>query len=332
MLDPKPTVTVCLCSYNGARFIARAIESVLGQTFTDLELLVVDDASSDETCATVNDYTDPRVRLVRNDKNLGNARNRSRAVRLARGKLIKFVDQDDWIAPTCVAEHKRVFDAHPSVGLSFSPRTLAFEDETSDLAREWRASYGDLHLPFGGLDQVNSGGALLDRYLTSGFPENWIGEPTCVMLRREILTRSFLFNRFLLQLLDVDLWIRVIAVSDVGFLEGKLATRWVGSSNQTSANISEHRRWLDTLWLLEGLREVPDLWRRYPELATRERTEQKSAIVSLVTGRYRRKLGDASEDAARYAAHRLKRSIGLSATVFDRIDQRDTNLVFRGSP
>jgi glycosyltransferase involved in cell wall biosynthesis len=314
-------ITVCLCTFNGAVLVGRAIESILEQTYTDFELLVVDDASSDETCAIAESYRDSRVRLVRNERSLGNARNRSRAIQLAHGGLVKFVDQDDWIAPTCLAEHKRLFDDCAGLGLTFSRRALAFQAEASDGARAWSGAYHDLHLQFGCLSEVNSGVALLDRWLNGGFPANWVGEPTSVMLRRAVLSRSLLFNRFLRQLLDVDLWIRVMAISDVGFLDAELATRWIGSANETQVNLSSQRRWLDGLWLLEGLREFPWLWTSYPALAIRRRAEQKSLAVSLLTGRYRnRDLGEAVEDAGRYVWHSLRRRTGRQVSLFDRID------------
>jgi glycosyltransferase involved in cell wall biosynthesis len=314
-------ITVCLCTFNGAEFVGRAIESTLEQTYSDFELLVVDDASSDATCAIAESYRDSRVRLVRNEQNLGNPRNRSRAIQLARGELIKFVDQDDWIEPTCLVEHKRLFDRCARVGLTFSRRALAFEVEASDRSPGWNTAHREYYLQFGELSELNSGAALLDRWLNSGFPANWIGEPTSVMLRRAVLSRSLLFNRFLRQLLDVDLWIRVMALSDVGFLDAELATRWIGSTSDTGVNLSSQRHWLDGLWLLEGLREFPWLSTRYPALATRRRAEQKSLAMALTTGRYRnRDLGEAAGDTGRYLWHSVRRLAGCQVSLFDRID------------
>jgi glycosyltransferase involved in cell wall biosynthesis len=289
---------------------------VLSQTYDDFELLVVDDASSDHTCAVVERYPDPRVRLERNPRNLGNARNRSRAIQLARSELIKFVDQDDWLEPSCVEEHVRCMESNPTVGLTFSRRALALEDKPSAEAQEWAAWHERLVPPE--LNEFNRGSDLLDRLVEDGFHENWIGEPTSVMLRRSYLRHSGLFNRQLRLVLDRDLWTRVMAFCDVGYLDRELATRWVSSDSDTISVRATRRHWLDRLWLLQGFRELPALWERRPdELATTLHNELKSALVSTVTGRYRTtRLMDALRDLGHYGVHR----VNPRASLFDWLD------------
>jgi glycosyltransferase involved in cell wall biosynthesis len=316
-----PHVSVCVCTYNGDLVLRRAMDSILGQTHADLEVLVVDDASSDGTAEVVRSYGDSRIRLVQNAHNLGNARNRSLAIQLSRGSLVKFVDQDDWISPTCVAEHARLFDAHPRVGLTFSRRSLSLDEPRGGDARAWQKKYSDLHRRFVALDEINAGPKLLKEYVAAGLRDNWIGEPTCVMLRRTSLTRSLLFNRFLRQMIDMDLWIRVMAFCDIGFLDAELATRSIGSVQETGVNRALGRDWLDRLWLLEGLRELPEIWERYPELAQMRRVEQKSLLVALVTGKYRRRrVRSAVAESWAYVAHVNRSALGRRQSVFDRID------------
>ncbi|MCS6923479.1 MAG: glycosyltransferase [Fimbriimonadales bacterium] len=95
-----PTVSVVMAAYNAAPYIAQAIESVQAQTLDDWELIVVDDASTDETVELVRRYEgDPRVRLLRNTQNLGPAGGRNRALEAAQGKWIAVLDADDWFEP-----------------------------------------------------------------------------------------------------------------------------------------------------------------------------------------------------------------------------------------
>jgi hypothetical protein len=214
----------------------------------------------------------------------------------------------------------RVLDAHPGVGLTFSRRRVALEDETSEGARAWKQMYSEVHRPFGELDEVNSGRAMLSRYVAAGLPGNWIGEQTCVMLRRGCLLRSGLFNRRLRQLGDMDLWIRLMALFEVGFLDDELATRWVGSANETGANLATRREWLDRLWMLEGLKELPELWYAQPRLADMRRAERKSVIVALLTGRHRTtRVGEALADVEVYLRHAASAAIGRRESLFDRI-------------
>ena len=315
-----PHVSVCVCTFNGAAVVGRAIESVLSQTYGDFELFVVDDASSDSTIDVVGRYREPRLRILENPRNLGNARNRSLAVRASHGQLVKFVDHDDWIAPSCLAEHVRLMDANPGLGFSFSRRAISLErpDPPNEDLRS--TGVGDLQSAIGDLAEVMPGPALFERFLDAGFRDNWIGEPTSVMLRRSCLERSLLFNRRLRSMVDMDLWIRLMAFFDVGFLDAELATRSVGSASDTRAIRARRNDWLDRLWLLEGLSEFGELWDRHPKLAKLRRTDQKSLIVSMATGRYRAvSPSDAILDARAYVSHLARRMAGRPRSQFDRL-------------
>jgi len=99
----EPAVSVLITSYNRQACLAAAIESVLAQRFTDFELLVVDDASTDGSVEVARRHErDPRVRVVVNEKNLGQFPNRNHAASLARAPLIKFHDSDDLMYPHCL--------------------------------------------------------------------------------------------------------------------------------------------------------------------------------------------------------------------------------------
>ncbi len=94
----SPLVTVAMPAYNAELWIARAIESVLGQTLSDWELIVVNDGSTDGTAAVVRTFRDSRVRMVCQD-NGGAALARNTAMRHARGRYVALLDADDWYEP-----------------------------------------------------------------------------------------------------------------------------------------------------------------------------------------------------------------------------------------
>ncbi len=95
-----PTVSVITTAYNAAPYIAQAIESVQAQTHKDWELIIVDDASTDETVSVVRGYlNDSRVRLLQNSENRGPAGGRNRALEAAQGEWIAILDADDWYEP-----------------------------------------------------------------------------------------------------------------------------------------------------------------------------------------------------------------------------------------
>ncbi len=110
-----PIVSVLMTAFNRQRYIAAAIESVLGQTFADFELVIVDDASGDSTAAVAREYEarDSRVRVVVNERNLGDYPNRNHAATLARGEFLKYHDSDDVMYPHCLQTMVQALAAEP---------------------------------------------------------------------------------------------------------------------------------------------------------------------------------------------------------------------------
>ena len=111
-----PAVSVIICTYNHGRFIPSAVDSVLAQTFTDRELIVVDDGSTDDTGRILSPYRDRLRYVAKANAGAFAARNTGRA--LARGRLIAFLDADDVWEPHALARLKQALDSGPRVGLA----------------------------------------------------------------------------------------------------------------------------------------------------------------------------------------------------------------------
>src|SRR3989338_5797169 len=111
----SPRVTVLMTVYNGASYVAEAVESVLRQTFTDFELLVIDDASTDDSMARLRRYTDSRLRLLGNDRNQGQAWSLNRGLVAARAPYVARLDQDDICLPERLERQVAVLDKEPAV-------------------------------------------------------------------------------------------------------------------------------------------------------------------------------------------------------------------------
>src|SRR5574337_1125077 len=112
-MDTSPRVTVLIPVYNREKYVAAAIESILAQSFTDFELLLIDDGSTDGSAKILRSYTtDPRVRLMCNEHNLGIPRTRNRGIDLARGEYIAMLDSDAWAYPTRLEKQVAFLDHH----------------------------------------------------------------------------------------------------------------------------------------------------------------------------------------------------------------------------
>jgi len=95
----NPKVSVIIPAYNTEAYIAKAIESALEQTLTDIEVIMVDDGSSDKTVEVAKSFTDQRLKVIVNQQNLGVSAARNRAIRAAQGEWVAVLDSDDWYAP-----------------------------------------------------------------------------------------------------------------------------------------------------------------------------------------------------------------------------------------
>src|SRR5215207_1289449 len=106
----EPAVSVVLPTYNRAPLLGRSIQSVLGQSYGDFELLVIDDGSTDGTDGVVAAFGDPRVRYVQLERNRGAGAARSVGIRMSRGRFLAFQDSDDEWLPSKLMKQMSAFE------------------------------------------------------------------------------------------------------------------------------------------------------------------------------------------------------------------------------
>lgn len=120
-MTSPPRVSIGLPVYNGEAYLAEALDSLCAQTVEDLEIIISDNASTDQTEAICRRYAaaDPRIRYVRNRHNRGAAANYNRVAHLARGTYFKWAAHDDTCAPDCIARCLAVLEADPTAVISY---------------------------------------------------------------------------------------------------------------------------------------------------------------------------------------------------------------------
>ena len=126
---PVPRVSVCVPVYDKGRYLARTLESVLAQTFTDFELVVLDNASTDGSAAVAAAFSDPRIVLVHNESTVPAPQNFRRVVELSSAPLVKVVNADDLIHPTALERQVAVMDADPSLAVVSCRHDLVDDDD-----------------------------------------------------------------------------------------------------------------------------------------------------------------------------------------------------------
>lgn len=230
-----PKVSVCVPVYNGARYLRECLESILSQSYQDLEVLIVDDGSTDDSLAISSEYSkrDPRVRLLRNSKNLGLVGNWNHSVRLAQGEWIKFLFQDDLLAAGCITQMLAV--DRGATDLIVARRSLAFAEDTPDNIKAIYNEYltqNDLARHFPRCAEVS---AEQFRALMIDLPDrNCIGEPSAVIVRKRAFERYGYFNPELVSLCDWEYFARVAANTGLCYIDESLATFRVHKYSQSS--------------------------------------------------------------------------------------------------
>ena len=170
-----PRVSVCIPTYRGRATIGPAIESVLAQSLTDFELIVIDDSSPDDTRAIVEGFADPRPIYVRNEHNLGPQGNWNRCLELARGKYFKLLPHDDRLHPHCLERQVAVLDTDRDerIALVFSARDVLGPEGRVITRRGYP----------GGREGPIAGGMVIRACVRRG--TNLLGEPGAVLFRRQ---------------------------------------------------------------------------------------------------------------------------------------------------
>lgn len=112
----KPAITVIMQSYNNERFIENAMKSILSQSFSNFELIIIDDGSTDNTFSQISKLTDTRIRCIRNFKSIGKYATYNMGLRLAEGKYVCFMDSDELSLPNRLKIQFDYMDSHPKIG------------------------------------------------------------------------------------------------------------------------------------------------------------------------------------------------------------------------
>lgn len=226
-------VSVCVPTYNGAKYLRESLECVVNQTYQNLEILIVDDQSTDDTVAISKEFQDKdsRIRLIQNDKNLGLVGNWNKCIEEASGEWIKLHFQDDLMVPETLEE--MIFFAHKiEVRCVLTDREFFFEDNIKD--------------PFGELPRLSH--FFKDRTVIAdtqfcellndlGIRDNFIGEPIIGLVQRDLFKIYGNYDVTLRQIVDFEFWLRIGLNEKVGFIPDRLHKFRIHTQSQGAKNV-----------------------------------------------------------------------------------------------
>jgi glycosyltransferase involved in cell wall biosynthesis len=207
----SPYVTVTIPMYNNARFIGETINSVLSQTFTDFELLIYDDHSTDGSYDIAASLSDPRIKLFRNPENLGPEGNWNRAISKVRGKYVKLVCGDDLLFPECLEKQVAVFDDPLNTGVSLvSCQRTIIDPAGKTLIKKVNFVDGGRKEPVDVIRKMVRMGT------------NIIGEPVCGLYPADLIAKISGYSAVVPYTIDLDFWMQMLRHGDLFVLDESL--------------------------------------------------------------------------------------------------------------
>ncbi|CAN5259111.1 hypothetical protein BH18GEM1_BH18GEM1_07790 [soil metagenome] len=212
----RPQVSVCIPARDRGRWLGEALESVFRQTMEDFEVVVYDDASTDDTPAVVDRWSDPRLRYFRHARPVGVASNRNACLAVARGRYIAWLDSDDRYHPQMLAVQSAALDHHPQAGLAHG----GFEVIDADGRRlpDWPPPFTD--------DVVEPGREAFRELVV----ENYVTAPT-VLVRRDVYDVVGPYSSSLPTGEDWEMWLRIALHADLVYTAEAMAQyRWHAGS------------------------------------------------------------------------------------------------------
>ncbi len=210
-----PFFSVIIPVYNRAAMLERAIRSVFSQDFSDYELIVVDDGSTDRTCEVLNRYRD-RITIIR-QQNRGVSAARNAGLRHARAPWILFLDSDDEYLSGKFSAHREFINKNPSILLHQTEELWMRRGRRVNPMKKHRKLEGDIFIPSLKLCLIS---------------------PSCACVHRDIFIRYGTFDELLPACEDYDLWLRISLRERVGLIPEAFTVKYGGHPDQLS-----HRYW-----------------------------------------------------------------------------------------
>lgn len=224
----SPKITVLMPVYNCELYVREAIESILNQTFTDFELLIIDDASTDATASIVKSYTDSRIQLIQKPVNTGYTNSLNQGLKIAKGEYIARMDGDDSCMPERFSKQVNYLDAHPETVLC----ATAFKVIGREIYFESPENHDAIKLAF-----LN-------------------GNPIChssVMMRKETLdNHSIIYDKTKEPAEDYAMWIQLLFLGKLYILP-EILVEYRVYANQVSAKRAEEQMKIDIAMRFELL-------------------------------------------------------------------------------
>jgi hypothetical protein len=251
---PTPTVSVVMPAYNAARTIRESLESIRSQTLSELEVIVVDDGSTDATISIVEEFRGPLDITVLRQQNKGPSAARNAGIRTARGRYCSFLDADDLMLPQLLAKQCAVLDADPGIGIVITNISTFSEQKKDTGTRHWKFPAPE---------------AALDRLLEENFVTT-----SAVMARTDRLLEAGLFPEDRRVAEDYELWMQLVSRSRMGIIDEPLV-----KYRYTTGSLSSNKLYSAGC----GLEVVEKFWNAHPDYRAQHGAAYRRSMARHLT-------------------------------------------------
>jgi glycosyltransferase involved in cell wall biosynthesis len=231
-------ISICIPVYNGEKHLNECLNSIINQTYRNLEILIVDDCSSDTTIDICKIFqgNDKRIKIICNEKNIGLVNNWNKCIELSNGEWIKFVFQDDYLLPDCIEKLFSVTE--DSTELVVCKRSFLLEKNADEKTINYYENEVVTLKKLGVPDIITR---VLPEQISvmavNNICLNFIGEPTSILFRKSVTEKIGLFNVQLTQICDLEFCLRIGTNYGLTYHPEALTMFRIHSSSTTSINI-----------------------------------------------------------------------------------------------
>lgn len=229
-MSDVPSISVNMPVYNGVKYLKQAIDSILNQTYTDFELIIIDDGSTDTSVDLIKSYRDPRIKLFQNNLNRGLAFSRNRAIEQSKGKYIAILDSDDIAYPERIKKQLDFLEKNPDYVMIGSWIDIIDEN-----------------------DQVSEDGVKLlvenDLLRTQLFFSNHFAQSS-LLIRRSVF-EEFSYNESYIQAEDYFLWVQIASKYKVANLQESLVQYRVHQESITMSKFEDQENCVKQIFVYQ---------------------------------------------------------------------------------
>lgn len=245
----EPLVSICIPTYNGEKYLQEALDSVTRQTYDDIEVIISDDNSEDDTLKIISNFKGtarfPVYVYDHSPSNIGG--NWNNCLQHANGEYIKFLFQDDVLFPECIEKMLEFQISQKGVDLVACQRQILMEEPILQWQQEWLLKYNNLQsklsLPGKRFNIIDKKIFKKKEFVKDPF--NKVGEPTAVLFKKSILEKTGLFREDLQIVLDLEFYYRVLKFFKIAIMNEELVSFRLHAEQASKKKTGSHHKDLE---------------------------------------------------------------------------------------